>query len=144
MEFDDPETIAYMETIRDRVIIHRYSGPFNYARMNNDAVYTYLEDNNSLPPYLLFLNNDIEAIESGWLEHMRGLAARPDVGVVGATLLYANDTIQHAGVVIGLNGVADHAHKFIPFRAPTVNATPAMPKHSFPHATTLRLRRRAS
>ena len=43
------------------------------------------------------------------------MARRADVGAVGATLLYANDLIQHAGVVLGLNGVADHAHKFLPF-----------------------------
>jgi GT2 family glycosyltransferase len=90
---------------------------FNYAKMNNDAVRAYKLSRGHLPPYVAFLNNDIEAIEGGWLEHMRGLARRDDVGVVGATLLYTNNTIQHSGVVIGLNGVADHAHKFISFRS---------------------------
>lgn len=114
---DDEETIRYLTEIRHTVLIVPYHGTFNYAKMNNEAVRAYQERNGILPPYILFLNNDIEAIEPGWLEHMRGLARRDDVGAVGATLLYPDDRIQHAGVVIGLNGPAEHAHKFAPFKS---------------------------
>ena len=55
---------------------------------------------------LLFLNNDTEAIEAGWLERMRSLAVRADVGAVGALLLYGDRRVQHAGVVLGFDGSA--------------------------------------
>ncbi len=88
-----------------------YSGPFNFAKMNNLAVFAACGNYK----YVLFCNNDIEAAEPGWLEHMRGLCARSDVGVVGATLLYPDNTIQHSGVVMGLSPLVDHAHKFKPY-----------------------------
>ena len=58
-----------------------------------------------------FINNDIEVIEPGWLAEMVGHAARPGVGAVGAKLLYADGKIQHAGVILGVLGVAGHTHK---------------------------------
>ncbi|MDR7035291.1 MULTISPECIES: glycosyltransferase [Methylobacterium] len=116
-ESDDPKTIRYLEANAHRFTTFRYSGSFNYARMNNRAVAFYEERHGALPPFLLFSNNDIEAREAGWLGRMRSLAGRPDVGAVGATLLYPNDTVQHAGVVLGLHGrPADHAHRSAPFR----------------------------
>ena len=62
--------------------------------------------------FVLFLNNDVEAIQKGWLDRMASLAARRDVGAVGAMLLYADRRVQHAGVILGFNGSADHALKF--------------------------------
>ncbi|WP_238296502.1 glycosyltransferase family 2 protein [Methylobacterium soli] len=115
-ESDDPETVAYLAANRDRFQVYRHVGPFNFAALNNRAVEAYERERGSLPPFVLFSNNDIEAIEPGWLERMRGLAARPDVGAVGATLLYANGSVQHSGVIVGLNGPAEHAHKFASFR----------------------------
>ena len=114
-ESDDPDTRAYLDTLPSRCTILKYQGPFNYARMNNWAVQEYRRLGGDLPPYLLFANNDIEVMHEGWLERMRSLAARPDVGAVGATLLYANETFQHSGVLMGFNGAADHAHKFAPY-----------------------------
>lgn len=111
---DDPATLDWLSANAGRVGVVRVEGPFNYARINNEAV-ARRRERGPLPPYILFANNDIEAIEPGWLERMRSLCARADVGAVGATLLYPDDTIQHAGVIIGLNGPADHAHKFVPF-----------------------------
>ncbi len=61
---------------------------------------------------MLFLNNDIEAIADGWLDRMRRLANRPDVGAVGALLLYPDERVQHAGVVLGFNGSAEATFKF--------------------------------
>jgi GT2 family glycosyltransferase len=63
---------------------------------------------------VLFLNNDIEALAAGWLQRLRSLAARPDVGAVGPLLLYDDRTVQHAGVILGFNNGAEHAMKFQP------------------------------
>jgi GT2 family glycosyltransferase/tetratricopeptide (TPR) repeat protein len=111
---DDPAFHRYMASIAGQVTVVPYRGAFNFAAMNNAAV-TALGERHR---YFLFMNNDVEAIEPGWLEHMRGLCARPDVGAVGATLLYPDNRIQHSGVVMGLNALVDHAHKFRPFRLP--------------------------
>jgi GT2 family glycosyltransferase len=109
----DSEEKALKDYLRSNDIIQTisYSGPFNFAKMNNAAVSVAARHYK----YLVFCNNDIEALEPGWLEHMRGLCARSDVGVVGATLLYPDETIQHSGVVMGLLPLADHAHKFKPY-----------------------------
>jgi len=103
---------TYFKRIARRVKVMPYSGIFNYALMNNQVALKLGSDYK----YIVFMNNDIEAIESGWLERMRSLAGRSDVGVVGSTLLYSDERIQHAGVIIGIGGAADHAHKFKPFK----------------------------
>ncbi|WP_313080212.1 glycosyltransferase family 2 protein [Pulveribacter sp.] len=107
----DPESLAYFDTLAPEVTVLRYSGPFNFSAINNWAV-------RQLPPgrhtHYLFCNNDIEAIEPGWLEHMLALAQQPDVGMVGAQLLYPDrTTIQHAGVCVGAFGIAEHYGKFL-------------------------------
>jgi GT2 family glycosyltransferase len=113
-ESSDPETCRYLQQVGRRYRVLPYRGPFNFSAIINRAVagvrgpYTH---------YLL-LNNDVRAIEPSWLEHMLGFAQRPDVGVVGATLLYPDGRVQHAGVVVGLTGHAEHAHKFWKFRKP--------------------------
>ena len=66
--------------------------------------------------HYLFLNNDTEAIDPGWLEHMLGYGQRADVGVVGALLVSEDELVRHGGVILGMNGSADHAHKNCPFR----------------------------
>ena len=82
--------------------------PFNYAAVNNFAAAEAAGE------LLLFLNNDVEAINPDWLEAMVKLAVVPGVGAVGAKLLYADDTIQHAGIVVGMGGVAGHGHLNFP------------------------------
>ena len=77
---------------------------FNWSALNNHAAA------GSTAELLLFLNNDIEALQPGWLEAMAAQALRPAVGCVGAVLLYPNNQIQHAGVVVGMHGGADHAY----------------------------------
>ena len=89
-----------------RVIPHNKE--FNYSAINNAAV------KQSKADFIGLINNDIEAITADWLTEMTSLALRPDVGCVGAKLLYSNDTIQHGGVVIGIGDVAGHAHKYFP------------------------------
>ena len=79
--------------------------PFNYSEINNAAA------KSCDSPLLLFLNDDICAIEAGWLTAMVEIASRPEVGAVGARLLFPDDRIQHGGVVMGLFGICGHAFK---------------------------------
>ena len=83
--------------------IIRDESPFNYSALNNKAAKL------SQGQFICLMNNDIEVITPGWLEEMVSFATQTDVGAVGARLWYPNDTIQHAGVIVGLGGVAGHA-----------------------------------
>ncbi len=87
--------------------------PFNYSKLNNFAV------QNSTGKYLLFLNNDTEVVTPDWINAMVEQAQRPSIGAVGALLLYPDNTIQHAGVVAGIGGVAGHSHKHFQAGAPS-------------------------
>ena len=80
-------------------------GPFNFSRINNAAAREATGD------ILLFLNNDISMIDRSWLKEMIIYAMRSDVGAVGARLLYPDGTVQHAGVILGLGGIAGHIHR---------------------------------
>ncbi len=91
-----------------RHVVMPYSGPFNFSAMNNAAVAAHGADCG----FVLFLNNDVEATQDGWVDRLRRLAARRDVGAVGALLMYVDRTVQHAGVVLGFNDSAEHALKF--------------------------------
>lgn len=82
--------------------------PFNYSVLNNAGVRT------TNAPYVLFLNDDIRVIHPDWLSAMLEHAQREEVGAVGAKLLYPNDTLQHAGVALGIYDNSGHAFKFIP------------------------------
>jgi GT2 family glycosyltransferase len=86
--------------------------PFNYSKINNYAV------KQCEGKYLLFLNNDTEVLAADWVNAMVEQAQRPSIGAVGALLLYPDSTIQHAGVVVGLGGVAGHSHKHFPPNSP--------------------------
>lgn len=103
---DEPEARAYLRQIAGLVTVMPYQGPFHFARMNNQAVARHGAEAETL----LFLNNDTEALAPGWLARLRSLAARRDVGAVGTLLLYPDRRIQHAGVVLGFDGSATHAH----------------------------------
>jgi len=96
----------------ERFRFHECNYPFNFSRLMNDGA--RLSDGD----YLLLLNNDTEVTDGHWLEDMMAMAQRPSVGCVGVKLLYPNDTIQHAGVIIGLGGAAGHAFTHIPKDAP--------------------------
>ena len=103
----EPATFALFArlTADPRVRVVETPGPFNYSRINNEAVAQ------SRGELVCLLNNDIEVITPGWLSEMAGWALQPRIGCVGAKLYYPNDTIQHAGVTLGLGGVAGHPHK---------------------------------
>ena len=79
--------------------------PFNWSRVNNLAA------RDSRGEVLIFLNNDTEVISPDWMERLAEVALLPDVATVGALLLYPDGTIQHAGVVVGMGGWADHVFK---------------------------------
>ncbi len=109
---DDPGTLAYFAELRTAgVRILDYDAPFNFSALNNFAA---REAQGSI---LAFLNNDLEVISPDWLGEMAAQALRPEIGAVGAMLYYPNDTVQHAGAVLGLtgpahgDGVAGHAFK---------------------------------
>ena len=104
---DDPKALAYFDELsqHEKITVLRYPHPFNYSAINNFAV------QHARGEVLGLINNDVEVIDGGWLTEMVSQAMRPDIGCVGAMLYYPNDTIQHAGVVIGLGGVAGHSHK---------------------------------
>ncbi|MBK6744375.1 MAG: glycosyltransferase [Hydrogenophilales bacterium] len=106
---DDPEAVAYFASLGGRVKLLRYSGPFNFSAINNWAV-NQLADAYS---HFLFCNNDVEALQDGWLERMLELGQKADVGIVGAKLYYPDQkTIQHAGVVVACCGVAENLGRF--------------------------------
>jgi len=105
---DEPETLAYLarlDAARYRVL--HYPGPYNYPAINNRAV------EHAGGRLICLLNNDIEMLDSNWLAIMASSAVRPDVGAVGARLLYPDGRIQHAGVVLGISAAAAHAHRLI-------------------------------
>lgn len=84
-------------------VVH-YAGPFKYSAECNIGVRA------ARGSIIVLLNNDVEVVSPGWLDELVGHALQPDVGMVGALLLYPNDTIQHAGVIFGVNGIADRPY----------------------------------
>lgn len=107
---DAAEALAYIAGLANDPAIRviRDDRPFNYSALNNHAA------RQARGELLVLLNNDIEVITPDWLDEMVGIAMQADVGAVGARLWYPNDTLQHGGVVIGLGGVACHAHRGLP------------------------------
>lgn len=103
-------TFKYYDEIskNDKIkVIYYKEKVFNYSAINNYGV-TYAKGE-----YILLLNNDIEVINKEWLEEMLSICQREDVGAVGAKLLYKDNLVQHAGVVIGMGGIAGHVDKMI-------------------------------
>lgn len=102
---DDPAALALFADLgrEAEVRVLRYDQPFNFSAINNFAA------RQARGEVLCFLNNDIEVITGRWLDELVSQAMRPGIGAVGAMLYYPDNTIQHAGVVLGLGGVANHA-----------------------------------
>jgi GT2 family glycosyltransferase len=112
---DDPATLDYLAQISNlkseisnsappaRVRVVRFPGEFNYSALNNFGV------EHTDAPLVGLLNNDLEVIHGDWLHEMVSQALRPEIGCVGAKLYYPDDRIQHAGVILGIGGVAAHA-----------------------------------
>jgi len=90
----------------------RFDHPFNFSAINNAGV------REARGQVVALLNNDLEAIEPGWLGEMVSHALRPEIGAVGARLLYPDRTVQHGGILLGIGGIAGHAHKLSPEHDP--------------------------
>lgn len=105
---EEQKTFSYYDKIEQEhpnVTVKRYDGIFNFSKINNfGAKYCSGE-------HILLLNNDVEVISGNWLKELLMFSQRDTVGAVGAMLYYPNDTVQHAGVIVGLGGVAGHSHK---------------------------------
>jgi len=104
----DIKTIEYMHKLKriyDNVRILKYNKEFNFSAINNFAV------TKAKGSIIGLINNDTQIITPEWLNEMVGHALRPEIGCVGAMLYYPDKTIQHAGVIVGMHGVADHAFK---------------------------------
>ena len=105
-----PETFAYYEKIEkehDNVKVVYWEAGFNYSAINNFGFKFAKGD------YIMLLNNDVELITPDIFQSMLGFCMRPEVGIVGAKLLYNDHTVQHAGVLVGAGGLADHIFKGI-------------------------------
>lgn len=109
-----PDALAFLADLRSRknVKVVEDPGPFNFSRLVNLGVAA------SSGKVCVLLNNDINVINSDWLDEMVSHVLRPEVGAVGAKLYYANDTLQHGGVILGLGGVAGHVHRRAPRQSP--------------------------
>jgi GT2 family glycosyltransferase len=116
----EKRTAEFLASIQkdQRVRVRAFHGPYNFSTMNNFAV------SEARGAYVCLLNNDTEVLEPAWLTEMMRYAVRPEVGAVGAKLLYDDGTIQHAGVVIGLGEAAGHAHRLLPADDPGYFAMP--------------------
>lgn len=106
----DGKTLKLLAELADRpeITVIRDDAPFNYSKLNNMAVARTRGD------VVCLLNDDIELLSPNWLEEMVALAIVPDVAAVGARLWYPDGTLQHGGVIIGIGGVANHAHLRLP------------------------------
>lgn len=103
------ETFAYYEKITAEfanVRVIRWEHEFNYSKINNFAM------KEARGEYAVLLNNDVEIITPSWLEEMLMFVQREDVGAAGMMLYYPDDTVQHAGVILGIGGIAGHSHKY--------------------------------
>lgn len=103
-----------------RCRVLRDERPFNYSALNNHAVSTADSE------YVLLLNDDTEVVAPDWLDQLLGWAALPGVGAVGARLWYADMTLQHAGVVLGIGDVAGHAHRHLLRKEPGYHGRAAL------------------
>ena len=99
------ELMKYYERKYNHIHFHEYNVPFNFSKINNHAVQFAQGE------HLLLLNNDVELVSPDGIETLLEHSQRPEVGAVGAKLLYANYWLQHAGVILGIGGVAGHSHK---------------------------------
>ncbi|MFZ3050886.1 MAG: glycosyltransferase family 2 protein [Methanothrix sp.] len=102
----EDETAAYLDGLGKSYRIIKFNEKFNYSKLNNYAAKFARGE------HLLFLNNDIEVLNSDWLEAMLEQSQRDEIGCVGAKLLYPDRKIQHVGVVVGWGGRAEHIYKW--------------------------------
>lgn len=106
---DELDTLNYLKQLqkKSKIRVISYPYPFNYSAINNEAV------EQAHGEIIGLLNNDLEVINENWLTEMVSHAVRLDIGAVGACLWYPNNTLQHGGVILGIQGVAGHSHKHL-------------------------------
>lgn len=107
---DDEPTLEYMDELDRQSVIKLIKAPFefNYSKINNLGVKAASGE------LICLLNNDTEVVSEGWLNELAMWAEQPEIGCVGARLLYEDDSLQHGGVIVGLGGVAGHSHLGLP------------------------------
>jgi GT2 family glycosyltransferase len=106
----EPETFAEIQRLAaldKRIFFFEHNVPFNFSEINNYAVL-----NHANGEHVLLLNNDIEILNETWIESLLEFSQREDVGAVGAKLYYPDGTLQHAGIIMGIGGIAGHSHKY--------------------------------
>ncbi|WP_051331618.1 glycosyltransferase [Methylocaldum szegediense] len=114
----EPDALAFLAEMRTRenVKVVDDPAPFNFSRLVNRGVAVSSGD------VCVLLNNDVDVINPEWLSEMVGHALRPEVGAVGAKLYYADDTLQHGGVILGIynarGSVGEHVHRTVPRNSP--------------------------
>ena len=104
-------TVVEMErlkTLDARISFYEHNVPFNFSEINNYAV-----RNHANGEHIQLLNNDIEIISPDWIESLLEFSQREDVGAVGAKLYYPDGNLQHAGIIMGIGGIAGHSHKYL-------------------------------
>lgn len=104
------KTLQYLENInkKEKINVYNYNDRFNFSAINNFAV------KQSKGDIICLMNDDVEVISTNWLEEMVSYSLSEKNGCVGAKLYYPNNTIQHAGIILGIGGVAGHSHKSLP------------------------------
>ena len=105
----EKDTLSFFESIQlenNRVKVIDYNYPFNYSAINNFAA------EHAQGEVIGLINNDVEVINEDWLTELVSHACRPQVGCVGAKLYFSDGALQHAGVILGIGGVAGHSHKY--------------------------------
>jgi GT2 family glycosyltransferase len=109
----EPDTLNYLADLEQQpgIRLLRRPGPFNFSALNNEAVSLAKGE------LIALMNNDVEVTHGGWLATMAANALRPEIGAVGAKLLFDDGTVQHAGILLGIGGIAGHAHKYLDARA---------------------------
>ena len=93
----------------DRIRLYERNEPFNYSRLNNVGVFEWARGK-----HVVLMNNDIEVLTPEWIENMLEYSGRDNTGAVGGLLYYPDMRIQHAGVILGIGGIAGHSHKYLP------------------------------
>jgi len=102
------DSMRAFEALDDRIRFYEYDIPFNYSKINNYGVAKATGE------HVVLMNNDIEVLNNDWLEGLLQHSQRDEVGAVGGKLYYPDNTIQHAGVIIGIAGFAGHSHRHFP------------------------------
>jgi GT2 family glycosyltransferase len=121
----EAETHEYLASLKGnpKIKVFEWNNPFNYSAINNFGRKQADGD------FLVLLNNDTEVVTGGWLEELIGVASQPKVGAVGPLLVYPNNKIQHAGIILGMGTMAGHVFRHLPEDALSAFGRPYWPRN---------------